>query len=200
MRLGKDLAGFILMRGYLCVANKPLMIAVWLINIVAAFGDPLVSPDGPSIVPAADWLKVSERVACEAMQDDYCLGRYGFTINSDGTFVAGPSSKGRKTEGRIQQTELQQLGALIRQIPASASNEERRCNKGGLPGIKDQIDLTFGSGWAARIYDLGGSVGKLCYTGRWDNVHRLHKYVHKLMTRYYPVPFPKGPAPGATPR
>jgi hypothetical protein len=163
------------MRGYLCIANKPLMIAVWLINIVAAFGKPLVSPDAPAIVPAAAWLKVSERVTCEAMPDDYCLGR-------------------------IQQKELQQLGALIRQIPASASNEERRCNKGGLPGIKDQIDLTFASGWAVRIYDLGGSVGEICYTGRWDNVDRLHKYLHKLMTRYYPVPFSKSSASGATPR
>ena len=195
------MAGFILMRDYLCVANKPLMIAVafLLFNIVSAFGKPLVSPDAPSIVPAAAWLKASERVACEAMQDDYCLGRYGFTINSDGTFVAGPSAEGRKIEGRIRRKELQQLGALIRRVPASASNEERRCFKGGLPGIKDQIDLAFANGWAVRIYDLGGSVGQLCYTGRWDNVHRLHRCLHKLMTRYYPVPFPKSSAPGATP-
>jgi hypothetical protein len=191
MRLGRDVAGFTLMRGCLCVANKPLMIAVWLIDILTAFGKPLVSPDASSIVPAAAWLKVSERAACEAMQDDYCLGRYGFTINSDGTFVAGPSGEGLKTEGQIRQKELQQLGALIRQMPASASNEERSCNKGGLPGIKDQIDLTFASGSVVRIYDLGGSVGEIRYIGRWDNVNRLHRYLHKLMTQYYPVPFPK---------
>src|SRR5260221_13952401 len=87
------------MRGYLCVANKPLMIAVWLIDILTAFGKPLVSPDALSIVPAAAWLKVSERVACEAMQDDYCLGRYGFTIDSDGTFVAGPPGGGGQSHG-----------------------------------------------------------------------------------------------------
>jgi hypothetical protein len=174
-------------RFYASIANKPLMIAVWLIGIVAAFGKPSVSPDAPSTA----WLQVSERVACEAMLDDYCLGRYGFTINSDGTFVAGPSGEGRKIEGRIRQQELQQLGALIHQLPASASNEDRRRTKGGLPGIKDQIDLTFASRSAVRIYDLGGSVGEICYIGRWDNVDRLHQYLHKLMTRYYPVPFPK---------
>jgi hypothetical protein len=186
MRLGREVVRF-----YACVANKPLMIVAWLFGIGAAFGKPLVSPDAPSIVPAAAWLKVSERAACEAMQDDYCLGRYGFTVNSDGTFVAGPSGEGRKIEGRIRQQELQQLGALIRQLRASASKEERRCIKGGLPGIKDQIDLTVASGSAVRIYDLGGSVGEICYIGRWDNVNRLHRYLHKLMTRYYPVPFPK---------
>jgi hypothetical protein len=174
-------------RYYACVANKPLMIAAWLIGMVAAFGKPLVSPD----TPAAAWLQVTERVACEAMLDDYCLGRYGFTINNDGTFVAGPSSEGRKVEGRIREQELKQLGALIRQLLASASNEERTYNKGGLPGIKDQIDLTFGSGSAARIYDLGGSVGETHYIGRWDNVNRVQQYLRKLMTRYYPVPFPK---------
>jgi hypothetical protein len=168
-------------------ANKPLMIVAWLIGIVAGFGKPLV----PSIGPAAAWLQVSERTACEAMLDDYCLGRYGFAINSDGTFVAGPSREGRKIEGRIPQHELQQLGALIRQLPASASNEERRSNKGGLPGIKDQIDLALASGSVVRIYDLGGSVGEIRYIGRWDNVNRLHRYLHKLMTQYYPVPFPK---------
>jgi hypothetical protein len=178
-------------RFYAFIANKPLMIAVWLIGIGAAFGKPLVSPDAPSTVPAAAWLQVSERVACEAMLDDYCLGRYGFTINSDGTFVAGPSGEGRKIEGRIRQQELQQLGALIHQLSASASNEERRRTKGGLPGIKDQIDLTFASRSAVRIYDLGGSVGEISYIGRWDNVHGLHQYLYKLMTRYYPVPFPK---------
>jgi hypothetical protein len=186
MRLGMDVARF-----YSSVANKPLMIAAWLIGMVAAFGKPLVSPDGPPALPAAAWLRVTERVACEAMLDDYCLGRYGFTVNSDGTFVAGPSAEGRKIEGRIREQELKQLGALIRQLPASASSAERRCNKGGLPGIKDQIDLTFSSGSAIRIYDLGSSVGETRYIGRWDNVNRVHHYLHKLMTRYYPVPFPK---------
>jgi hypothetical protein len=176
---------------YACVANKPVMIAVWLFGIEAAFGKPLVSPDAPSTDPTAAWLQVSERVACEAMLDDYCLGRYGFTINSDGTFVAGPSGDGRKIEGRIRQQELQRLGALIHQLPASASNEDLRRSKDGLPGIKDQINLTFASRSAVRIYDLGGTVGEIRYIGRWDNVYRLHHYLHKLMTRYYPVPFPK---------
>ena len=176
------------------------MIAVWLIDVVVALGMPSVSPDAQSIVPAAAWLKVRERAACEAMQDDYCLGRYGFTINNDGTFVAGPSGDGRKTEGRIREGELRKLGASIRHMPARASNEDRNCDKGGLPGIKDQIDLTFTAGSVVRIYDLGGSVGEICYIGRWDQVHRLREYLHKLMTRYYPVPFPKGSAPGATPR
>jgi hypothetical protein len=171
--------------------TSPLLIAAWLIGSLAAFGKPLVSPDGPPALPAAAWLQVAERVRCEAMLDDYCLGRYGFTIKSDGTFVAGPSSQGRKIEGRIREQELKQLAALIRQLPASASSGERRRNKGGLPGIKDQIDLTFKSGLTVRIYDLGRSVRETLYIGRWDDVNRVHQYLHKLMSRYYPVPFPK---------
>jgi hypothetical protein len=189
MRLGTGVAGFTSILGYLWLGNKPLMIAVWLIDVVVALGMPSVSPDAQSIVPAAAWLKVSETAACEAMQDDYCLGRYGFTINNDGTFVAGPSGQGRKKEGRIRKKELRQLRELIRQMGLSASDKERSCDKGGLPGIKDQIDLTFTTGSVIRIYDLGGSVGEICYIGHREKVDRMHKYLHKLMSRYYPVPF-----------
>src|SRR5260221_13396823 len=124
------------MRGYLCVANKPLMIAVWLIDILTAFGKPLVSPDALSIVPAAAWLKVSERVACEAMQDDYCLGRYGFTIDSDGTFVAGPPCGRRKGEGRITPKGVAQVGALVLPKPATPANGTTRCHKSSTSWVK----------------------------------------------------------------
>lgn len=167
------------------------MSAVWLIGILPAWGEPLASPDSPSITPVALWAEVSERTACEAMQDEYCVGRYGFTIRHDGMFVAGAYGGGGVTEGKINPQELQQLGSLIGQASASALGGERTCSKGGLPGIKDQVDLTFAGGAVVRIYDLGGRVGEVCHVGSWDNVHRLHQYLRALMTRYYPVPFPR---------
>jgi hypothetical protein len=68
--------------------------------------------------------------------------------------------------------------------------ESDLATKGGLPGIKDQVDLTLASGAVVRIYDLGGRGGEVCYIGRWDNVHELHQYLPALMSRYYPVPYP----------
>ena len=119
------------------------------------------------------------------------LATVGLTIHHDGTFVVGASGGVGTTQGKITPQELQRLGSLIRETSPSAAGGERTCNKGGLPGIKDQVDLTLASGAVVRIYDLGGSVGEVCYIGRWDNVHKLHQYLRALMSRYYPVPYPR---------
>jgi hypothetical protein len=166
------------------------MTGFWLIGILAALGKPLALREEASDAPSPVWLEISERTTCEAMQDDYCLGRYGFMIKHDGRFLAGPSPQGSRVEGRVKSSELKRLGALVVQISASATNEERLCDPGGVPGIKDQVDVTLTAGQVVRAYDLGGSVGNLCYVGSWDNARRLHQYLRKLMTQYYPIPFP----------
>jgi hypothetical protein len=173
------------------MADRPLLSAHWLIGVLVAVSEPLAAPVTPSTTPAATWLEVSERTACEAMQEEYCVGRYGFTIHHDETFVAGGFGSGRTIEGKIASQELQQLSLLIREASRGALGAEQMCSKGGLPGIKDQVDLTFKDGTVVRIYDLGGRVGQVCYVGNWDKVRRLHGYLRSLMSRYYPVPFPR---------
>ena len=84
------------------------------------------------MTPAVPWLEVSERTACEVMPDKYSLGRYGFTIHDDGTFVAGASSGVGVTEGKITPQELQRLGSLIRGTLTGALGGEWTCKKGGF--------------------------------------------------------------------
>lgn len=144
----------------------------------------------PSAVAAA-WLEVREQTACEAMPDDYCRGRYGFTIKHDGTFIAGPSGRGSKAEGRLERRELRRLRKLIGQFSATLPRAANNCASGGLPGIKDHVEITFSGGQVVQVYDLSGGVGKICYVGAREQVDQLHEYLRKLMTRYYPVPFPK---------
>lgn len=165
------------------------MTAFWLVGLLAALGKPLPLRGQGSGAPLPEWLAVSERTRCEAMQDDYCLGRYGFTIKHDGTFLAGPSPHGSKVDGRVKASELHRLGELVAQVSASATNGKRTCDPGGVAGIKDQVDVTCAAGHVVRAYDLGGSVGKICYLGSRDDVRRLHQYLRRLMSQYYPVPF-----------
>lgn len=172
------------------------MTAFWLIGILTALAKPLALREPASGAPLPAWLEISERTTCEAMQDDYCLGRYGFTIKHDGTFLAGPSPQGSKVDGRVKSSELHRLRELVVQVSASATGGERICDPGGVPGVKDQIDVTFTAGHVVRAYDLGGSVGKVCYIGSWDNARRLQQYLRKLMTQYYPIPFPTRGKPG----
>ena len=166
------------------------MTAFWLVGVLAALSKPLALREEASDAASPVWLEISERTTCEAMQDDYCLGRYGFTIKHDGRFLAGPSPQGSKVEGRVKSSELKRLAELVIQVSAKSANGEMVCGPGGVAGIKDQVEVTFKAGQVVRAYDLGGSVGKICYVGSWDNVRRLHQYLRNLMTRYYPIPFP----------
>jgi hypothetical protein len=53
------------------------MTAFWLIGILAALSKPLALREEASDAALPVWLEISERTTCEAMQDDYCLGRVG---------------------------------------------------------------------------------------------------------------------------
>jgi hypothetical protein len=136
------------------------------------------------------WLQVTQRKMCEAMQDDFCLGRYGFTIRNDGAFTAGPSGRGRTVEGRIKRQELDHLGKLIDQLSLAGSDRRRIGDPHGVPGVRDQADIIFAGLPVTRVYDQGGTPGEIRYLGTWDAVRRFHQYLSKLLTRYYPMPFP----------
>jgi hypothetical protein len=158
--------------------------------LAVSLGPLSVVSESSGMQPVATWMEVREQAACEAMRDDYCLGRYGFTIKANGRFTAGPSERGSKVEGSIEAAELQRIGSLVGDFAPELAHAQRTCMPRGVPGIRDQLDITFSDGTVVRAYDLGGVPGKVCYVGAWDRVQVLHEYVRGLMSRYYPVPFP----------
>ena len=83
------------------MTERHLLSTLWLIGMLVAGSEPLAAPAGPALTPTATWLEVSERTACEAMQDEYCVGRYGFAIRRGGTLVAGGSGGSRTIEGKL---------------------------------------------------------------------------------------------------
>ena len=116
--------------------NRRQWSVVWVIGVIVAISEVLAVSLAASTRPAAPWVEIRESTACEAMQDEYCLGRYGFRIRAEGTFVAGGSGAGRTIEGRIATGELQQLNLLIRGVATDVQDTEKRCRKGSVPGIK----------------------------------------------------------------
>ena len=171
-------------------AERSWGLLVLVVGAIVVLSEPLAIRAVTSGGPSALWLEVREQTTCEAMQDDYCLGRYGFAVRYDGSFIAGPSGQGSTIEGRIKPQERQRLRKLVGQVSSSLSSESKTCRTEGLPGIKDQVDITLTDGVVVRVYDLGGRVGTACYVGRWERVRDLHKHLHELMAQYYPVPFP----------
>jgi hypothetical protein len=135
------------------------------------------------------WQRLLVQTACEAMHDDHCLGRYGFAVRSDGSYLAGPSPAGRRVEGRITPDELARLDHLADAFSAAGAAQELDSGP-TLPGIKDQLDVEFDGGAAIRVYELGGPGRKIRYRGAWADATRLHAELRKLLERYYPTPFP----------
>jgi hypothetical protein len=172
----------------MCVLGLVNMRAFWLFTILVVSHQTLSFADVAILSTSPIWLEMREQTACEAMQDDYCLGRYGFAIKRDGTFIAGPSESGSKTQGRINSRELQRLGLLIQHLSQSLRSRERTCYPGGLVGIKDQVDITFTTG-IVRAYDIRNGI--TCYVGTETHARRLLDYMKRLMRRYYPIPFSK---------
>ena len=134
-----------------------ITIAVCLPFCLALLDDTQVTAEQAIGIFSSSWLQMREQTTCEAMRDEYCLGRYGFTIHRDGTFLTGPSEEGRKSEGRISSEEMQELEALMQPILRDAPASQMTCEPGHSPGNKDQVDVTFVGELVVRIYDLGGS-------------------------------------------
>jgi hypothetical protein len=171
-------------------AETRVLVMLVVVSTISLGGETMAISGPLGSLSAPSWHSVREQTTCEAMRDDYCFGRYGFTVTDDGSFIAGPSPSGNKAEGRIQPQKLQHLRELIVQLFATMSSEDKSWKLGGPPGIKDQLDITFSEGGVVRVYDRGSTIGKLYYVGSWERVRDLHEYFHELMAQYYPVPFP----------
>ena len=168
-----------------------MVAALWMVSVLPMLGQPSALLDTNSGGPSSHWRQVRVQTACEAMQDDYCLGRYGFIVQSDGEYTAGPSPNGRKVEGRIKPDELQRLHQLMGKFSVDSPVQDRTPEQPTVPGIKDQIDIEF-AGWnTVRAYEVGGAGRKILHSGAWDDARRLHDLVHHLLAHYYPHPFPQ---------
>jgi hypothetical protein len=151
--------------------------------MVGAMYNPAASAASPA------WLELRQNNVCEVVQDEYCLGRFGFAIKPDGSFALGPSGSGRQVEGRIKRAELRRLNTLIASTAATIAAGQTQCEPSGPVGVRDRFDIAFGTGPPVRLYDLGGQVRTLCVSGRRNRAVKLHDYLRLLMTRYYRLPF-----------
>jgi hypothetical protein len=168
------------------------LLAVAAVVVASAMPAPPLARAAATLSGSPDsWVVVRQQTHCEAMQDKYCRGRYGFTIEPDGAFVAGPTPAGDSIRGKIGREELRRLRELIDRVAPSLTSAETSCRPGGVPGVRDQVEITLAAGHTVLIYDLGGHVGMLCHAGEWDGVRALHDHLQKLLERYYPMPFPQ---------
>jgi hypothetical protein len=156
---------------------------------LAGAGAILFACGSPS-APEASWVQVAEQTSCEALAPRYCVGGFGFTVESDGHFTVGPAENGARVTGSLSSDERLQLSADVAQVSAGLPGNAECDAAATVPGSRDQVDLLEARQVSVRVYDLGGTIGNVCYRGGRAQAARLHADMSALTAKYYPRPFP----------
>jgi hypothetical protein len=138
------------------------------------------------------WQQIYSQANCEAMRPNDCRGMYGFTITPNGRFTVGNSEMGPILNGVITPAERSRLNDLAGAYAANGAHQVTTCIRiHTVPGLHDKIELTVPGSTPLVVYDRGSLPGKFCFLGHQQKAYELHALMQQMMTRYYPVPFPK---------
>jgi hypothetical protein len=136
-------------------------------------------------VLGSSWVQVREQTACEAMNPQYCVGRYGFTVHNDGTFLVGPADSGVTMSGGLSAAELAQISSDAGALSSSNLRGAPECDSGRIiPGTGLSVDMTLNDQTLVKV------VENLCYRGGRDRAVKLRDDIETLTQKYYPRPFP----------
>jgi hypothetical protein len=166
-----------------------MAVTLWSMGLIASCGHAL--PNAPLAPARGAWQSVNESTQCEALLPAFCVGLYGFSIDHQGQYTAGPSPAGHTVTGALTADEFTVLNRAAQAVAGSALTQPLACDQTGpVPGASDQIMLTGIEGQASVIYRSQGGRRSTCYAGGKHQAQRLHDALHTLMLKYYPSPFP----------
>jgi hypothetical protein len=135
-----------------------------------------------------DVATVSEQVSCEAMNPDSCVGGFGFAVDSQGNFTAGPSPTGKVVQGKITSDELASLKSSLSVILGTSSRGMTCKTIETIPGIGDTIKATFTDNTQENVFTI--QSGQECFLGTATTGPTFGDFFHQLLNKYYPNPFP----------
>lgn len=135
-----------------------------------------------------DVVTVSEQASCEALVQDSCRAGFGFAIDSQGNFTAGPSPTGKVVQGKITSDELASLKSSLSAVLASSHNGMTCTSVGTIPGIGENIKAAFTDSTQANLVTLQSN--QLCFLGGTTNGQAFENIFQQLLIKYYPMPFP----------
>jgi len=138
----------------------------------------------------AVWTSVSEQTNCEALNPTACSGLYGFTIASNGQFLAGPSPSGVVSRGSITADESNQLLIAADEFLSSITSTAA-CPLGPItPGVGDGINIIGATGESFIVLSSNISPPGTCVIANPQKTTTLATLVQQLRLKYYPLPFP----------
>ena len=147
-----------------------------------------MSACGSPSTPDATWLQVAEHTTCEALSPQYCLGAFGFTVQSHGRFTVGPADSGATIAGSLTNLERTQLSSDAARVSASLATSPTCDAAPAVPGVGDRVDFIDSRLGSVPVYQV--AVGSVCYRAGRAETTQLHSDLTALMAKYYPRPFP----------
>ena len=127
--------------------------------------------------------------SCEAMVPDYCRGKFGFRVTSDGAWQVGPEPGGRSLAGHLREAERRALQSATARVLDSIPTSYVECHvRPAIPGVGESVTIST----PARTVVLRGAGGRLdpaCAPGDATADARLFTLADRLMRRYYPRSF-----------
>ena len=139
----------------------------------------------------AKWKSIHEKTTCEAVAPGSCIGEYGFTIDANGKFTAGPAPSGLHVEGKLTPAELKKLQQAIADDAAKGEGLSEMCTASrAIPGSSDRLTVMSSRG-RERIVYRRERPNETCFTGNRDAATKLHDVMQSLMAEHYPPHFPQ---------
>ncbi len=161
--------------------------------LLASSGSIACVGQDPGSANIKQFATVKIQTSCEAMADTRCLGHFGFTADHEGNFTAGPGPSGNVVHGTITSEELRMLTESVEaQI---ASGEVLTCHGHGVAGLTNQISASLVDGtkidlFTSGLVPKGVRAGSECFVGDRKKAGEVRDIVHRLLAKYYPLPFP----------
>ena len=161
------------------------------------FGALPLGDDLPSFVLSNDDRRVAlvdvaplliVQTSCEAMVPAYCRGRYGFQVNRNGKWLAGPDPSGFSVSGRLSKRESRRLRRAVDHVLGSPARQPSDCDRRqAIPGVGETVTVQ-GRERAVKLQGAGGQLNPSCAPGH-PSAAELFALADALVRRYYPRPF-----------
>jgi hypothetical protein len=118
------------------------------------------------------------------------VGAYGFTINADGTYVAGPGPQGQTLKGNLSSDEFTAIQTALQPvISGDALAQTQTCGPSQI--VESSDTLTFIHQASTTTFLNKSMDGTVCSNGfDTQSAEDLHDLVVAAASNYYALPFP----------
>jgi hypothetical protein len=122
------------------------------------------------------------------MNPQFCVGRYGFTIQNQGHYLVGPNPQNTVLEGQLTAEESAAIQSEVDTLSKAILNgTAQECHAtGGIAGVSDTIKIVLAN--TGQEYVLQDFFNRYCGANA-DIAAKFISDINALTDKYYPRPF-----------